>query len=145
MEQNSHFCRQFQVVKETRLIVGLTGINFQVGTGANFMAPGTVEIAIVVGLFFILFGPTQLPKLARSLGQAKTEFLIEDSQKEEENPRLKQTWSEEDVLKPWRLLKTLRRRESMSKGKQLTKSRKKSNLLKLKNKKSVLYSGTATF
>ncbi len=38
------------------------------------MAPGTVEIAIVVGLFFILFGPTQLPKLARSLGQAKTEF-----------------------------------------------------------------------
>ena len=74
MEQNSHFCRQFQVVKETRLIVGLTGINFQVGTGANFMAPGTVEIAIVVGLFFILFGPTQLPKLARSLGQAKTEF-----------------------------------------------------------------------
>lgn len=35
---------------------------------------GPMEGAILVGLFLILFGPSQLPKLARSLGQAKSEF-----------------------------------------------------------------------
>ena len=38
------------------------------------MALGPMEGAILVGLFLILFGPSQLPKLARSLGQAKSEF-----------------------------------------------------------------------
>lgn len=38
------------------------------------MAFGPMEGAILVGLFLILFGPSQLPKLARSLGQAKSEF-----------------------------------------------------------------------
>ena len=40
----------------------------------TFMAFGPMEGAILVGLFLILFGPSQLPKLARSLGQAKSEF-----------------------------------------------------------------------
>ncbi len=40
----------------------------------RFMAFGPMEGAILVGLFLILFGPSQLPKLARSLGQAKSEF-----------------------------------------------------------------------
>jgi len=40
----------------------------------SFMAFGPMEGAILVGLFLILFGPSQLPKLARSLGQAKSEF-----------------------------------------------------------------------
>ena len=40
----------------------------------GIMAFGPMEGAILVGLFLILFGPSQLPKLARSLGQAKSEF-----------------------------------------------------------------------
>jgi sec-independent protein translocase protein TatA len=40
----------------------------------SIMAFGPMEGAILVGLFLILFGPSQLPKLARSLGQAKSEF-----------------------------------------------------------------------
>ena len=40
----------------------------------HIMAFGPMEGAILVGLFLILFGPSQLPKLARSLGQAKSEF-----------------------------------------------------------------------
>ncbi len=74
MGPNSRSCRPYRVVEETSRITVSTGIRFQVGASGRLMAPGTVEIAIVVGLFFILFGPTQLPKLARSLGQAKTEF-----------------------------------------------------------------------
>ena len=74
MELNSRFFRRSRAVDETHLRTHSTGIRFQGGAAGSFMAPGTVEIAIVVGLFFILFGPTQLPKLARSLGQAKTEF-----------------------------------------------------------------------
>lgn len=35
---------------------------------------GTPEILIVVGIIVLVFGASQLPKLARSLGQAKAEF-----------------------------------------------------------------------
>ncbi len=38
------------------------------------MAFGTNELIIVLVAFFILFGAERLPKLARSLGQAKGEF-----------------------------------------------------------------------
>ncbi len=74
MGQNSRSFRRSRAADETHWRTHSTGIRFQVGAAGSLMAPGTVEIAIVVGLFFILFGPTQLPKLARSLGQAKTEF-----------------------------------------------------------------------
>lgn len=42
--------------------------------GCTMAGLGPMEGAILVGLFLILFGPSQLPKLARSLGQAKSEF-----------------------------------------------------------------------
>lgn len=38
------------------------------------MAFGPMEWAIVAGLFVLLFGAAAIPKLARSLGQAKGEF-----------------------------------------------------------------------
>ena len=50
------------------------------------MAFGPMEGAILVGLFLILFGPSQLPKLARSLGQAEgrsAEEIKEDIQESE--------------------------------------------------------------
>jgi sec-independent protein translocase protein TatA len=38
------------------------------------MAFGTNELIIILIAFFVLFGAERLPKLARSLGQAKSEF-----------------------------------------------------------------------
>ncbi|MDG1524878.1 MAG: twin-arginine translocase TatA/TatE family subunit [Candidatus Thalassarchaeaceae archaeon] len=38
------------------------------------MAFGTQELVIVLIAFFVLFGAERLPKLARSMGQAKGEF-----------------------------------------------------------------------
>jgi sec-independent protein translocase protein TatA len=35
---------------------------------------GTTELLIVLVVILLLFGGTQLPKLARSLGQAQREF-----------------------------------------------------------------------
>ena len=35
---------------------------------------GATEIAIILIIFFLLFGAEKLPKLARSMGQAKGEF-----------------------------------------------------------------------
>jgi sec-independent protein translocase protein TatA len=33
-----------------------------------------VELLIIVGILLVLFGSSQIPKLARSLGQAQKEF-----------------------------------------------------------------------
>ena len=38
------------------------------------MAIGPPEIAVILIIFFLLFGADKLPKLARSMGQAKGEF-----------------------------------------------------------------------
>ncbi len=38
------------------------------------MPIGPPEIAVILILFFLLFGAERLPKLARSMGQAKGEF-----------------------------------------------------------------------
>jgi sec-independent protein translocase protein TatA len=35
---------------------------------------GTPEILIILGVLVLIFGSTQLPKLARSMGQASKEF-----------------------------------------------------------------------
>jgi len=40
----------------------------------GIFAPGPVEICIVIGVILILFGPKQLPKIARSLGSVGVEF-----------------------------------------------------------------------
>ena len=37
---------------------------------------GTTEIALIVGAAILLFGVDKLPKLARSAGQAKKEFMV---------------------------------------------------------------------
>ncbi len=37
-------------------------------------SPGPLELVILLGLFFILFGAERLPKMARALGQSKGEF-----------------------------------------------------------------------
>ncbi len=37
---------------------------------------GTTEIALLVGAAVLLFGVDKLPKLARSAGQAKKEFMV---------------------------------------------------------------------
>ena len=36
--------------------------------------PGTTELLILLGLFFVLFGAERLPKMAKALGQGKGEF-----------------------------------------------------------------------
>jgi|CXWL01.1.fsa_nt_gi sec-independent protein translocase protein TatA len=36
--------------------------------------PGTTEMLIIALVVIVLFGSTKLPKLARSIGQASTEF-----------------------------------------------------------------------
>ena len=46
---------------------------------ANIVGP---DLLIVAGIIVLLFGGSQLPKLARSIGQAKQEF--EKGQKSEE-------------------------------------------------------------
>lgn len=46
-----------------------------------FAAFASPEILIVAGVIVLLFGGSQLPKLARSLGEAKKEF--ESTQKDE--------------------------------------------------------------
>lgn len=51
---------------------------------------GTTELLIIGGVIFILFGAAAIPKLARSIGQAKREFQKgikegEEKQEEEEN------------------------------------------------------------
>lgn len=38
------------------------------------MDVGPVELLIVLGIALLLFGSSQLPKLARSMGQASKEF-----------------------------------------------------------------------
>jgi len=35
---------------------------------------GTPELLIILGVLVLIFGSTQLPKLARSIGQAQKEF-----------------------------------------------------------------------
>lgn len=50
---------------------------------------GTPEIIIILGVIVLIFGSTQLPKLARSLGQAQKEFkkgVKEGDQEDEEKP-----------------------------------------------------------
>jgi sec-independent protein translocase protein TatA len=50
---------------------------------------GTPEILIILGVLVLIFGSTQLPKLARSIGQAQKEFkkgLKEGDQEDEERP-----------------------------------------------------------
>jgi sec-independent protein translocase protein TatA len=36
--------------------------------------PGTTELLVIGGIVILLFGAASIPKLARSLGQAKKEF-----------------------------------------------------------------------
>lgn len=38
------------------------------------MSFGPTELLIVLAIVFLIFGGTKLPKLARSVGQAKREF-----------------------------------------------------------------------
>jgi sec-independent protein translocase protein TatA len=48
---------------------------------------GTPEILIILGVIVLIFGSTQLPKLARSMGQAQKEFkkgLKENTEDEDE-------------------------------------------------------------
>jgi sec-independent protein translocase protein TatA len=49
------------------------------------MGVGTTEILIVCGVFVLLFGSTQLPKLARSIGQSIVELRKGISGEEETN------------------------------------------------------------
>lgn len=51
------------------------------------------EMLIVVGVIVVLFGGSQIPKLARSLGEAKNEF--EKTQKKDDKKK-----SSEDETKP---------------------------------------------
>ncbi len=46
------------------------------GVMGNCMAfsPGPLEIIILLGIFFILFGAERLPKMANALGRSKGEF-----------------------------------------------------------------------
>ena len=49
---------------------------------------GPTEILIILGIILLIFGSTQLPKLARSMGQAQREFkqgLKEGAQDDDED------------------------------------------------------------
>ena len=51
---------------------------------------GPTELIIIVVILLLLFGSTQLPKLARSVGQASKEFkkgLSEGAEDEDEAPK----------------------------------------------------------
>jgi sec-independent protein translocase protein TatA len=51
---------------------------------------GTPEILIILGVLVLIFGSTQLPKLARSIGQAQQEFkkgLKEGEQDDDEEEK----------------------------------------------------------
>ena len=43
-------------------------------TGLLIGSPSTLEIGIIVLVIVLLFGASKIPKLARSMGQAKAEF-----------------------------------------------------------------------
>ena len=47
---------------------------------------GTTELIIILVVFLLVFGGSQLPKLARSLGQAQKEFKdgLEEGMEDEE-------------------------------------------------------------
>ena len=49
---------------------------------------GTGELLIVLVVILVLFGGSKLPKLARSLGQAQSEFKkgVQESPDEDEQP-----------------------------------------------------------
>ena len=50
---------------------------------------GTPEILIILGVIVLIFGSTQLPKLARSLGQAQKEFKegLKDNAEDEDEEK----------------------------------------------------------
>ncbi|MCP4049953.1 MAG: twin-arginine translocase TatA/TatE family subunit [bacterium] len=50
---------------------------------------GTTEIIVVALVIFILFGAAAIPKFAKSLGQAKSEFekAVEEGKKDSENQK----------------------------------------------------------
>ena len=56
-------------------MASLESLNVQ-GHMGNCMAfsPGPLEIIILLGIFFILFGAERLPKMANALGRSKGEF-----------------------------------------------------------------------
>ena len=45
-----------------------------VGAGMAFLGMGSAELAVIAVVVVLLFGASQIPKLARSLGQARAEF-----------------------------------------------------------------------
>ena len=49
--------------------------------------PQGYELFIIVGLVVLLFGGSQLPKLARSIGQAQKEFKSGLSEAEEDDKK----------------------------------------------------------
>jgi len=74
MELKLHYSHLFPVDKKQSIYDETRELSLKDGWLRTNMAFGPMEGAILVGLFLILFGPSQLPKLARSLGQAKSEF-----------------------------------------------------------------------
>ncbi len=51
---------------------------------------GPTEILLIIFVIVLLiWGPSQLPKLARALGQAKREFQKAQEEEEEEKPKKK--------------------------------------------------------
>ena len=74
MELKLHYSHLFPVDKKQSIYGETRELSLKDGWLRTNMAFGPMEGAILVGLFLILFGPSQLPKLARSLGQAKSEF-----------------------------------------------------------------------
>ena len=40
-----------------------------------FMMPGPTELCIIGGVIILIFGPKQLPAIAKSLGQLKPSFM----------------------------------------------------------------------
>ena len=57
------------------MMASLESLNPQ-GSLGNSMAfsPGPLEIIILLGIFFILFGAERLPKMSNALGRSKGEF-----------------------------------------------------------------------
>ena len=49
-----------------------------------------IEIAAVVGVAILIFGAEKLPKLARSAGQAKKEFMVGQAQADVEAERARE-------------------------------------------------------
>lgn len=54
-----------------------------------FLGPNELIFLVIIAIILLIWGPNQLPKLARALGEAKREFQKAQRESEEEEEETK--------------------------------------------------------